>query len=95
MPADLRQRIQGLACKHDATRTSSGDLRHGYEDQDAFIRARVLYFMQIGYYALELGETTPTRMKYIADYLRCFTGQEPPVDAVTKYVDRLRAKASA
>ncbi|MDD9903957.1 MAG: TauD/TfdA family dioxygenase [Rhodospirillaceae bacterium] len=32
LPADLRQRIQGLACKHDATRTSSGDLRHGYEE---------------------------------------------------------------
>ncbi len=70
-------------------------LRHGYEDQDAFIRARVLYFMQIGYYALELGETTSTRMKYIADYLRSFTGQEPPADAVAKYVERLRAKASS
>jgi len=32
LPVDLRQRIRGLACKHDATRTSSGDLRHGYEE---------------------------------------------------------------
>lgn len=32
LPDDLRTRIQGLACKHDATRTSSGELRHGYEE---------------------------------------------------------------
>lgn len=32
LPDDLRARIQGLACKHDATRTSSGELRHGYEE---------------------------------------------------------------
>lgn len=32
LPDDLRARIQGLGCKHDATRTSSGELRHGYEE---------------------------------------------------------------
>lgn len=67
--------------------------RHGYGAQEAFIRARVLYFMQIGYYALELGETTETRMQYIGDYLRSFTGQEPPASDVADYVERLRAKA--
>ncbi len=32
LPDDLRVQIQGLSCKHDATRTSSGELRHGYEE---------------------------------------------------------------
>lgn len=32
LPADLRGRIEGLSCKHDATRTSSGELRHGYDE---------------------------------------------------------------
>ena len=32
LPARLRARIQGLSCKHDATRNSSGQLRHGFED---------------------------------------------------------------
>jgi len=32
LPDDLRARIQGLSCKHDATRTSSGELRHGYDE---------------------------------------------------------------
>lgn len=31
LPSDLAKRIEGVYCKHDATRTSSGELRHGYE----------------------------------------------------------------
>ncbi len=67
---------------------------HGFGPQDAFIRARVLYFMQIGYYALELGETIETRMQYIGDYLRSFTGKEPEAADVDNYVMRLREKAT-
>ena len=67
---------------------------HGYEEQDAFIRARVLYFMQVGYYALELGESVDTRMEYIGDYLRSFTGREPKTADVADYVERLRDRAS-
>ncbi len=51
--------------------------RHGYDPADAFVRARVLYFMQIGYYALELREPLQTRMSYLAGYLRSFTGVQP------------------
>ena len=32
LPADLKTRIQGVSCKHDATRSSSGELRHGYAE---------------------------------------------------------------
>ena len=49
-------------------------LAHGFEEVEAFTRARIIYFMQIGYYALELGESTETRMKYIGDYLYSFNG---------------------
>ena len=31
LPADLKQRVAGLSCKHDATRNSSGQLRQGYQ----------------------------------------------------------------
>lgn len=31
LPEALRTRIDGLTCKHDATRNSSGQLRHGFE----------------------------------------------------------------
>ena len=32
LPAELKRRIAGLACKHDATRNSSGALRAGYQE---------------------------------------------------------------
>jgi len=32
LPSALKQRIASLSCKHDATRTSAGTLRHGYEE---------------------------------------------------------------
>ena len=51
--------------------------RHGWDETAAFVRARVLYFMQIGYYALELNEPREQRLRYTADYVRSFTGQAP------------------
>jgi len=68
-------------------------IRHGYRDQDAFIRARVLYFMQIGYYSLDLEEPLATRLAYIADYLRAFTGREPTRRQVAVFARRYRRKA--
>jgi AcrR family transcriptional regulator len=51
--------------------------RHGYEPTEAFIRARILYFTQIGYYALDVTEPMETRKAYAAEYLRGFSGVEP------------------
>jgi taurine dioxygenase len=33
LPEPLKTRIQGLSCKHDATRNSSGQLRKGFEER--------------------------------------------------------------
>lgn len=52
-------------------------LRHGYDEEDAFIRARVLYYMQIGYYMLDVKEPLEARLSHVAAYLRSFTGKEP------------------
>ncbi|MBL8584840.1 MAG: TetR/AcrR family transcriptional regulator [Rhizobiaceae bacterium] len=57
-------------------------VRHGYTAEDAFVRARVLYFMQIGYYSLELHEPMSDRLSLVAGYLRAFTGQEPTADDI-------------
>jgi AcrR family transcriptional regulator len=67
--------------------------RHGFAETDAFIRARVLYFTQIGYYALEVTEPVEARMAYAAPYLRGFSGVEPePEDLIEfeAFVDRFR-----
>jgi len=51
--------------------------RHGYDDTDAFVRARVLYFVQIGYYSLEIDEPVAKRLSLVPAYMRCHTGKEP------------------
>jgi AcrR family transcriptional regulator len=63
-------------------------VRFGYEDEDAFVRARVLYYMQIGYYALDLREPIEARLNLTPHYLKAFTGVEPnpaEIDAFRAY----------
>ncbi|HKJ53151.1 MAG TPA: TetR/AcrR family transcriptional regulator [Gammaproteobacteria bacterium] len=48
--------------------------RFGYSMPDALIRARVLYYSQIGFYALEFHEPLETRLDYTEAYYECFTG---------------------
>lgn len=70
--------------------------RHGYDGEDAFVRARVLYFMQIGYYSLELNEPMSSRLPHVASYLRSFTGQEPSagdVEDFSRYVKETIARS--
>ena len=51
--------------------------RHGYPPDDALVRARVLYTMQIGYYALEIQEPMEARLALAPHYLQTFTGVAP------------------
>lgn len=51
-------------------------VRHGYEPTEAFIRARVIYFTQLSYYALGVNEPMDKRMSYLAAYFQCFTGRD-------------------
>lgn len=66
--------------------------RHDYPAADAFIRARVLYFMQIGYYALDLKESLEQRIAPTAEYLRAFTGREPDAKMVKDFTRELRQR---
>lgn len=52
--------------------------RFGYAQPEAFIRARVIYFTQISYYALDVekDETLTQRMGYLEAYFHCFTGRK-------------------
>ncbi|MEZ5775700.1 MAG: TetR/AcrR family transcriptional regulator [Hyphomicrobiaceae bacterium] len=64
---------------------------HGIEPG---IRARILYYMQIGYYALELNEPLDERIGRVAAYLEGFTGQKPSAEEVEKLVRFSRRGAS-
>jgi hypothetical protein len=41
-----------------------------------------LYYMQIGYYTLEVREPMAVRFSHLEAYLRSFTGKEPTADDV-------------
>ena len=67
-------------------------VRFGYEDEDAFVRARVLYYMQIGYYALDIREPIEARLNLTPHYLKAFTGVAPSeaeIDAFRAYAMRI------
>ena len=59
--------------------------RHGYAPKDADARARILYYMQLGYHALEVKEDMPTRMSRVAAYIEGFTGQKADANALKDF----------
>ena len=59
--------------------------RYGYDPAEADIRARVLYYQQIGYYALDLAETLEERLTRVEGYLYCFTGVLPTAEEVADF----------
>ncbi len=68
--------------------------RHSYDTAEADIRARVLYFQQLGYYALELHEPLELRLSRVADYLHAFTGVRPLSHEVDALKDDARRALS-
>lgn len=59
--------------------------RYGYDAEDALIRARILYFTQIGHYTLEVQETQAIRLTHVRAYLRGFTGVEPEPEEIERF----------
>jgi len=47
----------------------------GYEEQEAFVRARICYFHQVGYYALGVRESREERLRLMPLYTRVLTGR--------------------
>ena len=64
--------------------------RFGYAPADAETRARVLYFMQLGYDIADLNEPAEVRLSRVSDYVRVFTGQEPDGEELTAFLDYAR-----
>lgn len=50
-------------------------LHMGYADEEAFVRARVAYFHQVGYYALGMKEAREERLRLLPLYLKILTGR--------------------
>lgn len=69
--------------------------RHGYPPDQAEIRARVLYFMQIGYYALDLAEPMEERLARLGGYVLAFSGVEPAQAELAAFRQKVLADAEA
>lgn len=65
--------------------------RDGYERPDSFIRARILYFSQIGYFALDTArhETLDERRSYLEAYFRAYTGRELDPDVAQAHQETI------
>jgi AcrR family transcriptional regulator len=59
---------------------------HGFEPTEAFVRARVIYFTQVSYYALGVKEPMAQRLKYLDAYFQCFIGRSPAPEAATAFI---------
>lgn len=51
--------------------------RYGSEELEAITRAKVLYYMQLGYDMAEPNESHAHRLEMTPHYLKVFTGQDP------------------
>jgi len=84
----LRRRVEAAdTARLDAI--ASMFARYGYTPDAADIRARILYFQQLGYHALDQREPLDRRLSRVAGYLEGFTG----VTAKPAEVERLAAFA--
>ncbi|WP_171235383.1 TetR/AcrR family transcriptional regulator [Ruegeria sp. HKCCA6837] len=59
--------------------------RYGYSEIEAETRARVLYYMQIGYDLAQMNEPIEMRISLLAHYLYTFTGVEPKPEEVEEF----------
>lgn len=58
-----------------------------YTSDEASVRARVLYFAQIGYYAMHLQENMADRLALLPLYYTTFTGQKIEKKALQKFTE--------
>lgn len=63
-------------------------VRAGFDAHEAAIRARIIYFTQVGYYALGIEETLVQRFSHLEPYFVGFTGRKLDPAAVKAYREK-------
>ncbi|MDX1710365.1 MAG: TetR/AcrR family transcriptional regulator [Rhodovibrionaceae bacterium] len=92
------QGVRDVVAEEDESRVSAIAAffeRNGFAATEAFIRARVLYFTQVSYYALGVEEPMTERVSYLEAYFRCFTGREIDPAAADAFIARRTAEGGA
>ena len=62
-------------------------IRYGYADLEAMTRAKVLYYMQLGYDMAEPNESYAHRLEMTPQYLKVFTGREPSAVELDEFAE--------
>ncbi|PBB38005.1 TetR family transcriptional regulator [Mesorhizobium sp. WSM3879] len=91
-------KVHGIVNEEDDARVDAIRamfLRHGYADTEAFVRARVLYFTQIGYYSLEIVEPVSNRLSLTPAYLLTHTGKQPRQGEVEAFAEKVRVRTGS
>jgi len=65
--------------------------RWGHGGQDADVRARAIYLVQIGYFSMQTEETLETRLQRVPNYVEIFTGRRPVDTEMARFQARLEA----
>ncbi len=79
----VRQRID-LADAARIAAVTEMFARFGYAPEEADVRARILYFQQLGYHALDVVEPLDLRLSRLEGYLLGFTGVAAPAAEVAE-----------
>lgn len=64
--------------------------RWGHGSQDADVRARTIYLVQIGYISTQTVETLEARLDRVPNYVEIFTGKPPTPSEMARFCARLR-----
>lgn len=92
------QSVRRVVDRADADRLAAIETmfrRHGFAPDESATRARIVYYMQIGYYAMELNETIEERLDRVPGYLFGFTGVAPRQSEIDALADYARSVAAA
>lgn len=65
--------------------------RWGHSLQDADVRARTIYLVQIGYISMRVEETLETRLQRIPNYVEIYTGRAPEPQEIARFRGRFDA----
>ena len=60
-------------------------VRFGYPDRESLARARIVYYMQIGYNDADLDEPMTDRILLVPEYIFAYTGHHPTADEVDAF----------
>lgn len=59
--------------------------RWGHDAQDADVRARSIYLVQIGYIAMQTHETLETRLSRVPNYVEILSGKRPSANEMARF----------